>query len=153
MKPGRELDALVAEKVMGCTVGWGYALGSISGKLDLPACFCNQTTPHSENHNLKDPRRDKPLKAVIEDVPFGKRREFREPPYFAPELKRYSTDISDALEVLNKWPYAMEVCADSNFFKATIGYKGENYTGMGDSLAHAIYLAALKAVGELDENA
>lgn len=60
----------------------------------------------------------------------------------------YSTDISAAWEVVKKlgtWPQVMEKA--ENYYKWTIGYIGENYTGEADTAPLAICLAALKTKG------
>lgn len=60
-------------------------------------------------------------------------------------VKYYSTDMNEAMNILPSWPWVMET--SENNYKATIGYKGENYSSSNaDNMARARCLAALKAV-------
>lgn len=108
MKPGRELDALVAEKVMG----------------EKNVC-----------HELGVIKNDLGLKF---EIPF------------------YSTDVAAAWEIVDWWLRENE---DSPFLGYRVfGYKGEvsfqfddshdaKFESGGESISHAICLAALKAKG------
>jgi len=131
MKPGRELDALVAEKVMGCRVTWLVYKGT--GE-KYPHCGCTDYNggPHSND-------------------PGG---------VWDNELAYYSTDISAAWEVVEKFDYwrletnaddedggthHFDIWADNGLF-CTADIRDE--CGIKTvSAPHAICLVALKAKG------
>lgn len=135
MNPGRELDALVAEKVMGYAVrasndDWvdGYKVAekkSDFGKSDKVFTISGPLTV----------KRDRPM-------------------------KNYSTSISAAWDAVNKLMrerfqndrvgFRINFCSVVTpfFWMAYFGLEqSENYSACGDTAPHAICLAALKAVG------
>lgn len=130
MKPGRELDALVAEKVMGWVSvskehHWNYVRGYPAGWPD-------------EYSGL-------PPDGYTGDDEF--RRDYR-------KIHAYSSSIADAWLVVEKLKETKgRVSVD--WFEDTIGYRWHVYVGEGDEQSvvgaetapHAICLAALKAVG------
>jgi hypothetical protein len=109
MKPGRELDTLVTEKVMGIDIGTRQA-----------------------------------FKPIGEDFKYVGEMRMNDIPH-------YSTDISAAWELMEKFKWAEpEVSySDEQHCWYAILNKGMNSGIMntGDSAPHAICLAALKAVG------
>lgn len=125
MKPGRELDALVAEKVMGCTLE-RRKIGTVAGWEIDPHCRCP-----------------------------GQPHEFSDRDYETVELKRYSTDIAAAWEVVEKIsvkngtvlviPERNIVAIDDDL--AFAYDQGWLWHVEGESIPHAICLAALRAVG------
>lgn len=128
MKPGREFDALVAEKVMGCK-GLGFkSLTQIDpNTLDYQSCDC-PGHPHA-----------------IEWNDMGGRR-------YA--LKHYSTDISAAWEVVEKLSRNGCYGFDLGWTSSTNGKPwhatfagGRDAHAWAETAPHAICLAALKAVG------
>ncbi len=108
MKAGRELDALVAEKVMGWQVHRDIA------RSNLP-------------------------------------RFVRKPDGFDVVLPAFSTDIAAAWEMVEevrvKKDFEMADAGDGGYIVAFNRGRGEDYHGHSDEPAHAICLAALKAVG------
>lgn len=124
MNPGRDLDAIVAEKVMGCsTKKDGHMLAGIVVGERL-VCNCEKgehnTNPRFPNYGVKD----------------------------------YSTDISAAWEVVEKVrPSFSEIWIGrsdtemSAHWKCSIQKMDSNYEATADTAPHAICLAALKAVG------
>lgn len=127
MKAGRELDALVAEKVMGCIIsfkGWRYG-----------RCGCDDTkgpshmwTPDHETYEWPAP---------------------------------YSTDIAAAWEVVEKmgnWHGFDFAIWKKEVGEWRAGWFEDGWEGLegradatAESAPHAICLAALKAVGALQE--
>ena len=139
MKPGRELDALVAEKVMGCKLAY-QALselhtGRIINPKEITYCGCKESPHGNDGSGLND---------------------FDAGP---PSLYRYSTDIKAAWDVIiqvwkktgkwilvapnydgSKWQaYHSTECADPDW--------GDFYEVSDKSPEHAICRAGLKAVG------
>lgn len=127
MEAGRDLDVLVAEKVMGCKVEL-VKIGTVAGWDSEPHCCC-PGNPH----------------------------EFSDRDYEVVELKRYSTDIAAAWEVVEKITLGKErfsyecLWRDPNDGKWAFGSfdRDGSFFPMekADTAPHAICLAALKAVG------
>jgi hypothetical protein len=134
MKAGRELDALIAEKVMGCNV------------------YCVDP-----NYNYKDPakmwRCDCPGANSIGDRPHADDG-------FDGEIKPYSTDIAAAWKVVEKMRESHQwiriECFDGKWEAGPVEVCGEDYIDNNvESLVsapHAICLAALKAIGHEFKN-
>jgi hypothetical protein len=149
MKAGRELDALVAEKVMGSVVEW----------LDILDGYV------MSNSDIENPVFDKPV--------FGKVPVIREHGVIAYDdvlgvkintLPHYSTDIAAAWQVVRHFTdngtcnhhFTMEFWADSGTWSVEIGGRECGAPARpyrlpqdlwSESLSHAICLAVLKAVG------
>ncbi len=141
MQPGRELDALVAEKVMGCVV---------NRERSQPECGCEEVKgikwihrmyPHGFDYSHPDPYR---TNYCCQD----------------PCLLAYSTDIAAAWEVVEKvWPreshfYVYKGMGSDNRWECNFMVTqapdklgDERRFSYGETAAHAICLAALKAVG------
>ena len=113
VKPGRELDALVAEKVMGCKV---YVEANGNPRCDCPGANATGPRPHAS---------------------YG----------LYASLKRYSTDIAAAWEVVEKMREDGFLVALYRSAGAWIADTNPGY-GKSDTAPHAICLAALRAVGE-----
>jgi hypothetical protein len=127
LSPGRELDALIAEKVMG-----------LKPKFQVPQLYLNQLYLTQFD--------------TLEQV-----EQFRITPGFAEQIepKRYSTDISAAWEVVQKLGNAeirTYFISEPKFVEVGIYNKSEKewHYELGETAPHAICLAALKAVGALD---
>ena len=141
-EPGRELDALVAEKALGCKVKW------VGVGLDRqPTCGCV-----CEDENCKE---RKAWGHVHQGIAFGGinahcqfvRREDDPDEYeMIRELVSYSMDDEPALELLNwlrdKWG-SVDIHIEPNV--VSVGCDGEMYPGY--DLPHAASIAVLKAVG------
>ncbi len=109
-KPGKELDALIAEKVMGLAV---------------------------EKFMINPPKPTGWVKLKLDT----NSKSF--------ELPKYSTDISAAWEVVEKFvPLSLDH-TDGNW-RCGIAKEGEVYHAGAESAPHAICIAALKAVGYED---
>ena len=131
MKPGSELDALVAEKVM----GWGVVAFS----------------DHPDWEYLKVTRLDNNELSLLRNS--TKPRDYRQ---CSGEFPKYSTDIAAAWEILekfNKSTQAVELIVRQHF----MGHWFCHIKGAGDlqflgefdgamSASHAICLAALETV-------
>lgn len=122
MTPGRELDALVAEKVMGCKVLWQKA--TVSG----PYCGCNCADGFEEGPHSDPNRMDANLKSYSTDIAA------------AWEVVEKLAENGKLLELYaGGGPKGASWTA--TFFD---GSSGNEYA---DTAPHAICLAALKAVG------
>lgn len=126
LKPGRELDALIAEKVMGfkvCTCELDKRLESLAR--------------HNEKIKLDTAAARTPVVCVYCE---------------APQLfiNHYSTDLKAAWEVVEKIQ-CRHFCVSWHLdpYSFTRAYKAEFQIGSsnGETAPHAICLAALKAVG------
>jgi hypothetical protein len=128
MTPGRKLDALVAEKVMGISPYWTVMFGG--------SFFGNFATQERARHRAKEIQGD--FKAQI--IPYH-------------EEPGYSTDISAAWEVVEKFTKEAELKGTGPIFD--VCYDGTWHCSIGrivtqaETAAHAICLAALSAVGHL----
>jgi hypothetical protein len=135
IKAGRELDALVAEKVMGCSVRKETLIGAFAkSKLSceyycdceqVPAHYMAACTPYPHKHGMAGLR----------------------------TLHHYSTDIGHAWKVIGKLSMHFRLCVLGNgsFFSITVvqekdGWK-RSWTEDAATAPLAICLAALKAVG------
>lgn len=125
MKPGRELDALVAEKVMGCKVycvdpNYSYKDPPKMWRCDCPGPNSAGERPHADDYS------------------------------FDGEIKSYSTDIAAAWQVVEhlKSGYGWNVTASGGGYKVILwrGGGGACQITGGETAAHAICLAALKAL-------
>lgn len=138
MNPGRELDALVAEKVMGLALCKCTEEDIMSWRSDLHAQFSNLGTVGRWGSDGKCSRCGKSVVA----------------------FRSYSTDIAAAWELLDKLPRPTEgwdgqcelvIYFDRNEIALEDGNGYEDgytaWTVSGQSMPHAICLAALKAVG------
>ena len=140
MKPGRELDAMVAEKVMGLrpkqcklhpgNTRCGVQSFEIEGKTIFQEWGCLYCLRYSKKRI--DPAR---------------------------ELKPYSTDIAAAWEVVEKLQERGTLTVSSarggsvgelKTFAWCVEIHGPEVEEWGDTAPHAICLAALKAVGALE---
>lgn len=126
MKPGRELDALIAEKVMGWT--FNHCFEQCSNKAFQRCNYCLETTTEM------DPLDPKCL-----------------------GYKPYSTDISAAWEVVEKFKWIRLMHGHSGYWSVLIRiYSGSSLLEKKEviiseidrckTFPHAICLAALKAV-------
>ncbi len=123
LKAGPELDALIAEKVMGLTIRWDW--------------------PDDEHHSDEKVRRVE----IERDCVDGKKRMIDE------ELPRYSTDISAAWEVMEKIKDTHDIRLDSypeHGWIVTVCPRrdvgGATAQEVGPA-PHTICLTALKVVG------
>ena len=128
MKPGRELDALVAEKVM----GWKPLLGPSK---EMDEGFKERYWEYARNHALRLTPESSFLPGLEHPVP------------------PYSTDIGAVWEVVEKLGLAFELGwlpEDKGFnWDASFGEKRGSEAGTttyASTAPHAICLAALKAV-------
>lgn len=141
MKPGRELDALIAEKVMGFVIadvgcGSDVVTGEEKFKEMIAVDECDKDTY---------------LKAKVgENLKYFK------------EIPNYSTDISAAWEVVEKikswqikteWGRGQFILLDDQgewiagwYPEGGPGDRSIEFSGTSESASHAICLAALKAV-------
>lgn len=123
MKPGRELDALVAEKVMGCKPAI---------KDDDYVCTCKGPNPGYS----------------FDILPHGSTRMVVGEEY-PPDIRDYSTDITAAWEVvehINLLKGAELSKYDNGDWCVGCTAPGEGYTiASGETAPHVICLAALKA--------
>lgn len=131
MTPGRELDALVAEKVM----GWKRLTYAQQYPTNINYSKDDRLTMHWHSHDLQE-------QAYAEDCD----------DYYAPELAwSPSTDIRDAWEVIYRLKHLEPelVWSDEHQCWHMTLWKGANQGQMpGAATApHAICLAALRAVG------
>lgn len=130
MKPGRELDALVAEKVMGLVVD-----------LDNSKYFDGtQVATRKEDFGA--------IGEAVQTISGVYH------PRLSWPLPHYSTDIAAAWEVVERlsaenWIFDLLEGAHEGAspWRAHFMREGERSNGYGDSAPHAICLAALKAVG------
>lgn len=123
MKPGRELDALVAEKVMGIPAH------------ETKLFFVRAESGVKPTHTMGG------LPFVAEE-----RKESRT------DIKPYSTDIAAAWTVVEKLQAdsIVEVSGYKNDWDCLINTSGgeiPDFFGSAETVPHAICLAALKAVG------
>lgn len=126
MKPGRELDALIAEKVM----GWRPIIRS-----EWP-CIALANTPDNEKEIAFLRAAD--LRGQYEDIP------------------NYSTDIAEAWEIIKKLIEYNPFWEEKNclYFQLSptnpagwmCNFGDSRHIEYGDTAPHAICLAALKAV-------
>lgn len=119
LKPGRELDAIVVEKVMG--------LGKIN--------------PHQVFH-IGGQVFIYPAKWV-EDIMLDDGKEYDGWEEF--DLKPYSTDISAAWEVIEKFPRFEIEKNEEGIWCALMDEKWKRFVGYGDTVPEAIAKAALLA--------
>ena len=141
MEAGRELDALIAERVM----GWGFWKSKHG--------YWNIEPPNGEHFSTygRFPHSDKYDSVTGELLPEVRWWEYCD------ELPYYSTSIADAWLVVEKLKDD-----DLNYFAIDQNYANEGKCGIyfnpfdfgkfppdivGDNVPHAICLAALKAVG------
>jgi hypothetical protein len=133
MNPGRELDALVAEKVM----GWGWRRGTSSSSGEIVKWL-----KHPNSFGFKQ------LKVAHGDEPFASNWTY--------DISRYSTRIKDAWQVVKrlrthhkvdlhkvdlrdrviKWEVVVIRCS----------LPEQKFTVVASTAPHAICLAALEAV-------
>ena len=115
MKPGRELDALVAEKIFGAKL--------------IRSAF------HENNEVISCDFPDRRLGQGFDQLP------------------KFSTDIAAAWEVMEKFESVNRV--ERRYYPThwwcELGADIYSFEAIGDTAPHAICLAALKAVGGLDE--
>ena len=128
---GRELDAAIAEKVMGCRLIYSTD-PDLRKKMD-PACWCGDA-PWGGIHG----------RGGIHSAAYIGRG--------LREIARYSTDIAAAWEVVEKviYPHGWYlVPMPETDGKGWGVFRGDDWyeVAIGDSAPHAICLAALKAVG------
>lgn len=139
MPAGREMDALVAEKAMGCAVKFGYRRGDVNleGTEKEPYCYCERRSHYSDCRGETDR---------------------------FPNIPNYSTDIAAAWEVLEKAFPVVEgqrsgffaIAFFSDGYKTTFvnedqevmsgAYSGKVRLSQAPTAPLAICRAALKAV-------
>lgn len=133
MNPGRELDALVAEKVMDKTVikytdEYLYVMHDLGGDFFGKKYMCTVDV-HNNTFNMHIPGKTIAI------------------------VRAYSTDISAAWEVVEKlqWAEPEISWSDEEHCWRMLFWKGANQWPhpAGETAPHAISLAALKAVGAL----
>ena len=125
MKPGRELDVIVAEKVMGLKDVRKITDPMAQGAFGDILYSAEKPDPYPDNAGI--------WLGHLTRVP------------------SYSTDIAAAFEVwdkLNNKRWALEKCLDDRWSVfVELQYEGRVSIATGESAPHAICLAALKAVG------
>lgn len=126
MRPGQELDILIAKKVMKLSVG----SETFTNK--------NWTAPHTHTYY-----------SIGKPSWHDNQGEM----YLSNPLPNYSTDITAAWEIINKLPYLVTLTTNNPYHPTTPETEWfcsfqEEYEAEGESAAHAICLAALKAIGE-----
>lgn len=169
MKPGRELDALVAEKVMGATPAQIQAFWAAAEHEDkAQECFKDaQQAPDIGSHRAN-------VQGIWHQIEASKLRLAERC-----KVKEYSTSIAAAWEVVEKlmkegkpiyvYPdYDFDSCpemkpphayiwiatnSDNGFYGSDLApwptcgdYLGEGFRCTGETAPHAVCLAALKAV-------
>lgn len=130
MKPGRELDALIAEKVM----GWKW---------------------FSRSDFIRDPSDPGFTPWEKRLYPPGFKCEWHVPPRGVQEMqfdiKPYSTDIAAAWEVVEKMEGVWDICSRARGWVVGLAVRSEGSDKIvyaeGGTAPHAICLAALRAVG------
>jgi hypothetical protein len=127
----RELDALIAEKVMGCNVIQSY-YNNIPNEVSSTECHCKDQKHCRQDFSAKDG--------------LG--------PYLVREIPKYTTDISAAWEVLNKLKENY-LCNDVMYSRRIKKWQAvfvkeyplpDNFVIQDESAPLAICKAALKAV-------
>lgn len=134
MKPGRELDALVAEKVMGIQKLHPHEIVEYEDTYYTKCLVCGQSNATTDFH--------------LEESQCG-------------EFKKYSTDIAAAWEVVEKLSEKFAYCIEKghSMHQITVWIvppQGDGFHTVEDlmethsvsscSLPHAICLAAVKAI-------
>lgn len=141
MNIGRELDALVAEKVMGWTregAGWHTKPWHRPSK-DYPGSIINDWDSKGEHDFLVIPNAHS---GISNRVSFcGCEGDA--------EIPHYSTSIAAAWEIvekLNSTEFVLERWPELQFTVRSTFIRGENFS-VANSAPHSICLAALKAMG------
>ena len=131
IEAGRELDVLVATKIMGCTV--------IGTTTDDPCCGCKEFT--EEEHNQMDRRQG--------NQPHNEQSTGCNCCDWA-SLKHYSTDMWAAWEVVDRLivnrSITVSVTTGDGYSNAVVAIGDKKFSKASDA-PHAICIAALRAVG------
>lgn len=150
MKPGKELDTLVAEKVMGLPVESGYFHFFLNAASGVSSFIKFSPTRFEGIQELPGrPMKSADFHPIELNLGHGGDYQFRDTKN---KIRPYSTDIAAAWEVVGcgKFPsWAMKWDHKSKLYTVQIEYDGNRYFEQANAAPHAICLAALKAVGAL----